>query len=71
MVHALRQIVFKDAERWRYIARLEFSHTCEDPQLRGLQYCFMASDGKPFWGDTYGEAVDKAMAYDKEKLFFK
>lgn len=60
----------KHAELFRYMAKVELSHSCETPMIRDCLYCYLASDGKPFWGQTFEEAVTKCMEYDKAALFF-
>lgn len=60
----------RDAQRFRYLAKIELNHSQETAELREAQYLFLASDDTMFWGDTYAEAVDKAMAHDRQTLFF-
>ncbi len=62
----------QQAELFRYIERIEISHTLETPALRDCHnhYCFIASDGQPFFGPTYLEAVTKAMQHDQANSFF-
>lgn len=54
--------VFHKAELFDYLCWLETVSSPEE--LHGADFLCFSSDGHTHWGDTYGDAVRKALAHD-------